>query len=76
MGISYKNGVLSFMEEEKKPVKAIVLGTNVKVCTKKKLTLDQAEVLVMKRWANPQEGKNEKNYYYCNPCDAFHTTSL
>ena len=71
-----RDGVLSFMEHEKRPIRAVVLGMSEKVCIKKKLTFDQAEELVMKRWANPQEGRNEKNHYYCKECDAFHTTSL
>ncbi len=76
MGMSMENGVLSFMEKDRRPIKAIVLGTNVDVCTKKKLTQSQAEELIMKRWANFQDKKGEKHYYYCLPCDAFHTTSL
>lgn len=76
MSITIRDGVLSFMEEEKRPIKAIVLGTNVNVCTKKSLTLEQAQALIMERWANPKKGKNEKNYYYCKEHDSFHTTSL
>ena len=54
----------------------LVLGTTDKVCQKKKLTEEDALVIIMKRWAKPKKGKGEKNYYYCKQCDAFHTTSL
>lgn len=72
-----KDGVLSFMENEKRPIRAVVLGADTRdICVKKKLSFEQAEILIIKRWVNPQKGKNEKNIYYCKDCDAFHTTSL
>ena len=61
----------------RKNMKTIVLGLGKSPCTKKKLSEESAIAIVMQRcYTVHKNGKNEKNYYYCKECDAFHTTSL
>ena len=58
-------------------MKTIVLGMGKTPCRKKKLSEQSAIAIVMKRcYTVRKNGKNEKNYYYCKECDAFHVTSL